>query len=307
MRGLNDFATPWALAALLAGAQVCAHAEVLTTTGGDVTGLSAGVGTRPFPSYYLLHGENEDLQLVPDPKGANRQVFKVTLRNRTNDMAQRTEIIPYDEYRREGKRWYAFSILFPDPWPSTYDLTVFQLHTSQSISGWKVSPPISVVAVGTNLELRTNSSHLRPTKANKIIPPSNYSNNVEKQAILLETVRPNTWYCGVVLVDWNINAGLGSTRFWLNNRLAYSSDHVANNYESEHDPELYKNAAGNSVEAGNYPKAGLYASGYMTPGVNSVSVHHGFVYVGDNLNPDGSQASEETMRGKMAQLTMCPQ
>lgn len=298
MHGLNIPSRPTMLATLLLGASLGANAGILTNTGGEITTVVAG---KNQSNRYAYDGVDGNLVLAADPAGTGKSVMRISLHDQTQGISQRTEVTPWGEYIRDGKRWYAFSVYFPN-WGSTLDLNVFQLHTSQSISGWHVSPPLALLASKGDLQLRTNSSHLRPSANGDRTVPSNDSKNLEQQIIRLQQIKPNAWYCGVVMVDWNVNAGQGATNFWLNNKLVYSSSNVANTYESQHDPVLYPSGGG--LELGNYPKAGLYAPGYMDP--DDATVYHGFVYIGTNANTDGTVTTDTDMRKLMAQKTMCP-
>ncbi|WP_084204929.1 polysaccharide lyase [Aromatoleum tolulyticum] len=228
-----------------------------------------------FASRYALQTSHpENLTWTPDPASSKRMVLKAIVRDTDQKVfgGLRTEIVPLNEYVREGVRWYAISVYFPEDWIfHPYPVIVGQLHTSQK--GRTLSPPLAFVVHGQNLDLELYANHRLVDDATQ---PSR--ENSARQLIRLASIMKESWYCFVVRADWSRRLGEGSIKIWMNGDKVYESYNLYNQYETW---------------LGNYPKAGLYVPGMM--GVKERMLLLDFIYLG----------GPRTGYQEMAALTPC--
>jgi len=200
-----------------------------------------------------------NLEFVPDPAGSGRTVLLA--RARDTDEKQlgsiRTEIIPQKEYQKEGIRFYAISFNFPADWEfKANPIVVGQLHTSQKAT--VVSPPVSFVAQGRNLDLELHFNHRSIAGSDAVT-----KQNSARQVIRLDRIRTGQWYCFVVRADWSWTPGGGALLIWMNGDRVYEAWNSYNSYDTW---------------LGNYPKVGLYAPGVL--GVSERKLYVDFIHVG---------------------------
>lgn len=270
------------LALLILSATTSLHAQVQTGLGGEVTTLapstypatpyvSAAIArnqsespNRFFGDFYTLNsGYTTNLQLVDDPAGAARKVFKLDLKydDPATAGAQRTEVTPNYEYVHEGKRWYAASLFIPGAWQDDtrpdHPVVVFQLHSAQGVVA--TSPPAAIVIDGPDLALETHTNYLGPGQATKT--------NMTTQRIALGPLAPHKgkWMCFVVSADWQSNVGVGNFTMWMDGVQVYQTANLYNSYQNT---------------LGNYPKVGIYQPGVMdnTNGVREL--YADFIFIG---------------------------
>lgn len=226
--------------------------------------------------YALSSGVKSNLELVPDPLGSGRQVFKYKVL-KTDPLyasGSRTEVSLKYEYIIEGVRWYAISMLFPADWVWNIEPTVVaQLHTSQKTL--TVPPPLALVASGQDLNLEAHYNY-RSTVAGALDPATRA--NSGEQLVRLGKIQRGKWYCFVMRADWSHKPGIGSIKVWMNGNVAYETKNAYNAYETW---------------LGNYPKVGLYLPGVMA--VPSRSLYSDFIHLG------GPNSTYE----QMAALTPC--
>ncbi|MES2260809.1 MAG: polysaccharide lyase [Pseudomonadota bacterium] len=281
---------------LLAAGLACAgagQAQVDLSRGGPISTLDANpkplqyvsqslarnlsAGTRYFDDLYALSSAtSSNLNLVPDPLGSNRQVFRMKLLKSDPlvNGGSRTEVTLKYEYVIEGVRWYAMSVLFPPDWQFNIEPSVVtQLHTSQKTT--VVPPPVSITATNNdlNLELYYNYRNMNGLGSD----PATRA-NTGQQTVRLGKFVTNKWYCFVFRVDWSYKPGTGSLSMWLNGNQMYDAKNAYNAYETW---------------LGNYPKVGVYQPGVMS--VPARSIYTDFIHVG------GIQSTYE----QMAALTPC--
>lgn len=254
----------------------CAVGIVSTPVLGQVDRTRGGTATpADFASRYVLQTAHpENLNWVRDPAGSDRRVLQAIVRDTDQKVfgGLRTEIVPLDEYVREGVRWYAISVYFPENWIfHPYPVIVGQLHTSQK--GLTLSPPLAFVVHGRNIDLELYANH---RLKNDTVPPSR--DNSARQLIRLAAIRKQSWYCFVVRADWSPRLGEGSVKVWMNGDKVYESYNLYNHYETW---------------LGNYPKAGLYVPGMM--GVKERMLFLDFINLG----------GPRTAYQEMAALTPC--
>lgn len=229
-----------------------ASAQVDRTRGGAVDEPS-------FDIRYSLQSANpNNLRWVTDPAGSRRTVLYATVRDNEPKVfgGRRTEIVPRQEFIREGVRWYAISAYIPSDWKNhPYPAIIGQLHTSQKTG--KVPPPVSFVIQGDNLDLDLYANHQSPDDGGAD------RNNSARQQIRLDKLQKSRWYCFVVRADWSPHPGSGSLKIWMNGEVVYDAANHYNAYETW---------------LGNYPKAGLYMPGMM--GVTERSLYIDFIHLG---------------------------
>lgn len=210
--------------------------------------------------YSIQSAKPENLEVIADPAGSSRIVMRAKV---AKDDAKvygglRTEVIPRDEYIKQGIRWYTFSFYLPATWQSDIQpMILAQLHTSQKTV--VLSPPVAWVLRGNKLELDFRANHRSVSGTTDL---ASMSNSVA-QTITLARVEKAKWYCFVVKADWATTPGNGSFNLWMNGEPVYTSDKLYNSYETW---------------LGNYPKIGIYAPGGMT--VPSQSVYMDFIHLG---------------------------
>lgn len=245
-----------------------AFAQVDYDHGGEVS-------RNKFSDRYTLHSADlQNLQWVKDPAGSERIVLSARIQNTDQKIygGIRTEISPRNEYIREGVRWYAFSVYFPQDWEfHSYPTVVAQLHTSQKNT--ILSPPVSFVANGDrlDLELNFNQRHI-------IDQDPATKNNSAHQRVKLEKIVRDKWNCFVIRADWSYMPGKGALRIWMNGENVYDASNSPNSYETW---------------LGNYPKVGLYSPGRMA--VKQRLIYMDFVHMG----------GPKTQFNDMAALTPC--
>lgn len=226
--------------------------------------------------YQLSSGLKTNLELVADPSGSARKVFKHKVL-KTDPLyagGSRTEVTLKYEYVIEGVRWYAVSVLFPADWQFNVEPTVIaQLHTSQK--SLTVPPPLALVVNNKDLNLEAHYNY-RSTVAGATDPATRA--NSGEQLVRLGKIVTNKWYCFVLRADWSHKPGIGSVKVWMNGNLAYETKNAYNAYQTW---------------LGNYPKVGLYLPGVMA--VPSRTLYSDFIHVG------GAASTYETM----AALTPC--
>lgn len=261
---------------LILGVAGSAAAQIDSARGGAVTTMAKNPTTytsiasllsynstasiRYFDDVYTLNaGTSDAVSLVADPSGKARKVFKMS-RLQSDPLwssTARTEIAAKNEYVIEGVRWYAISVFFPSDWVFNPSPTVVtQLHTSQKTL--VVSPPVSIVASGTNLSLELNYNYRALDGAD----PASKANSALK-SIRLGTIETAKWYCFVMRADWNNNPGKGNFSLWMNGDNVYTATNQSNDY---------------ITWLGNYPKAGAYMPGSMT--VPYRNIYTDFIWVG---------------------------
>src|SRR5574343_56862 len=239
-----------------------ADAQVDRSKGGPVS-------EADFSSRYTLQSARpENLSRVRDPAGSSRTVLRARVHETDEKVfgGRRTEIIPLNEYIREGVRWYAISAYFPHDWQfHAYPTIIGQLHTSQH----KVilSPPLAFVVNGRYLNLELYANH-RTLEGGESATRANSS----RQLIRLDRIETERWYCFVIRADWSSLPGQGNLKVWLNGDRVYEGENAYNAYESR---------------LGNYPKAGIYMTGMM--GVPERSLFFDFIHLG------GPRSSMEEM------------
>jgi hypothetical protein len=218
------------------------------------------IDEKRFEDRYTVQSANPaNLRFVTDPAGSDRTVMRMMISKNEPKVFNglRTEIVPRNEYVKEGVRWYALSFYVPAEWkedPSP--ILVAQLHTSQK--DVILSPPVALVIKGhrIDLELRANSRKIHgPDPARK--------ENSAAQTIRVSSLEKSKWYCFVVRADWSATEGSGSIKVWLDGDKVYEADHQYNSYETW---------------LGNYPKVGLYAPGGLT--VGSEQLYVDFIHLG---------------------------
>lgn len=260
----------------LCGVAASALAQIDGSRGGVVTSMAKNPATynsissllsynstasvRYFDDLYALNaGKTDAVTLVADPSGKSRKVFKMA-RLQSDPLwssTARTEVAAKNEYVIQGVRWYAISVFFPSDWLfSAAPTVVTQLHTSQKTIA--VSPPVSIVASGSNLSLELNYNH----RALDGSDPATKANSALK-SIRLGPIQTAKWYCFVFRADWNNNAGSGNFSFWMNGENVYNATNQSNAY---------------STWLGNYPKTGIYMPGSMT--VPYRNIYTDFIWLG---------------------------
>lgn len=228
-----------------------------------------------YKRYTLLSADPANLEMVPDPAGSGKTVLKARVRNTDEKIVGgiRTEIVPRDDYTREGLRWYAISVYFPGDWQfHPTPVVVGQLHTSQKKA--VLQPPVAFIAYGNDLNLELHFNHRAIDGGDDVTTKQNSA----AQAIRLDKIKTEQWYCFVMVVDWSHTPGKGAFRLWMNGDKVYESLKSANSYQSE---------------GGNYPKAGLYIPGTMM--APEQSIYLDFIHTG---GPKSGYA-------EMAALTPC--
>ena len=227
-----------------------------------------------YKRYTLLSADPANLEMVPDPAGSGKTVLMARVRNTDEKIGGgiRTEIVPLKEYTREGIRWYAISVYFPEDWQfHPTPAIVSQVHTSQKRT--VLQPPVAFVAYGNNLNLELHFNH-RPIEGADVTTKQNSA----AQTIRLDKIKTKQWYCFVMFADWSHSPGSGRFGVWMNGDKVYESVKSPNAYETW---------------LGNYPKAGLYLPGTMM--ASEQSIYLDFIHVG---GPKSSYA-------EMAALTPC--
>lgn len=231
-----------------------AFGQIDTRLGGKV------IFQQQFNERYAVNSANpENIEMVSDPAGSERTVLRMRVRDTDRKVygGIRTEISPQREYKREGIRWYAISVYFPKDWEfHPYPTIVGQLHTSQKTM--VVSPPVSLVVKGDNLDLELHSNTGDMEKGEVVT-----KENSTRQIIRLDKLKLEKWYCFVMRVDWSYMPGMGSFKLWMNGDKVYESVNTPNSYQTW---------------LGNYPKAGIYMPGMM--GVSERTVYIDFIHLG---------------------------
>ena len=255
----------------LLGAGLCAgqvFAQVDRSKGGAVS-------EAEFPHRYTLQSAKpENLTWVRDPAGSSRIVLQARVRESDEKVfgGRRTEIVPLNDYVREGVRWYAISAYFPADWQfHAYPTIIGQLHTSQHKA--ILSPPVAFVVNGRYLNLELYANH-RSVEGGESATRANSA----RQLIRLDRIETGRWYCFVIRADWSSSPGMGNLKVWLNGDRVYEGENAYNTYESR---------------LGNYPKAGIYMPGMM--GVPERLLYFDFIHLG------GPRSGME----EMAALTPC--
>ncbi|SCY76355.1 Polysaccharide lyase [Nitrosospira sp. Nl5] len=227
-----------------------------------------------YKRYNLQSADPANIELLPDPAGSGKTVLRARVRNTDEKIfgGFRTEIVPLKEFLREGVRWYALSVYFPENWQFHPSPTIIgQLHTSQKNKPF--SPPVALIAQGHDLNLELHFNH-----RNIEGPDAVTRENTVSQKVRLDKIRTQQWYCFVIRADWSHTPGSGSLSLWMNGDKAYESLKSPNAYQTQ---------------GGNYPKAGLYLPGSMM--VPERSIYLDFIHLG---GPKSSYA-------EMAALTPC--
>jgi hypothetical protein len=261
---------------LLAGVMGVASAQIDTSRGGVVTSMESNptsfnsiasllsynstTSTRYFSDVYTLNaGFTNEVQLVADPSGKPRKVFRLS-RLQTDPLyadTARSEVSAKNEYTILGVRWYAMSVYFPSDWIyHTSPTVVAQLHTSQKTL--TVSPPVEIVATGQVLTLDLNYNH----RALDGTDPATKANSAYK-TIRLGPLQTGKWYCFVFRADWNNNPGKGNLSVWMNGENLYTGSNTPNDYVTW---------------LGNYPKTGVYMPGSMQ--VPYRNIYTDFTWIG---------------------------
>lgn len=228
-----------------------------------------------YKRYALNSADPANIELVPDPAGSGRTVLMARVRNTDEKVfgGFRTEISPLKEYQREGVRWYAMSVYFPDNWEFNPAPTVVsQIHTSQKTA--VLSPPVSFVAIGDTLNLELSSNVRKIEGADAAT-----KENSTKNAFRLDKIKTKQWYCFVIRADWSHEPGKGALSIWVNGDKVYESLKSPNAYETW---------------LGNWPKTGLYMPGNKMA-VAERTIYADFIHLG---GPKSSYA-------EMAALTPC--
>jgi hypothetical protein len=245
-----------------------AAAQIDKFHGGPVS--ASGFSSR----YAIVSGNPANLRWVPDPAGSGRKVAELQVRNTDAKLmgGLRTEITLNNDYIREGVRWYALSVYFPEQWRiHPYPTVVAQLHTSQKTA--ILSPPVSFVVRGANIDLELNAN-FRPIDG----PDPATKANSAHQSIRLDTLKTERWYCFLVRADWSTKPGEGALRIWMNGDNVYEAKNLYNSYETW---------------LGNYARVGIYMPGMIS--VDNRLLYADFIHVG------GPKTSFE----EMAALTPC--
>jgi hypothetical protein len=221
---------------ILACSAMAAFAQIDRLLGGPVA-------SGNFSSRYTLVSSNSDnMRVVLDPTGSGRSVLELQVRDTDADVygGLRTELSTNRDYTREGVRWYAMSVYLPGSWQfHAYPTVVAQLHTSQKRT--ILSPPVSFVVRGRNLDLELYANHRSIDGPD----PAKRANSAH-QLIRLDRLKTQQWYCFVVKADWSRYTGQGSLRIWMNGDRVYDAANLSNSYETW---------------LGNYARVGVYMPG----------------------------------------------
>ena len=149
-----------------------------------------------YKRYILQSADPANIEILPDPAGSGKTVLMARIRNTDEKVfgGFRTEIVPQKEYRREGVRWYALSVYFPEDWQFHPSPTIVgQLHTSRTKA--VLQPPVALIASGNNLNLELHFNH-RAIEGDDATTKQNST----AQTIRLDKIKTGQWASGTALL-----------------------------------------------------------------------------------------------------------
>jgi MYXO-CTERM domain-containing protein len=164
------------------------------------------------------------IQIVTSPRRQGAYAARVEVRqgdDPINASGNRAELVWSKNPEQEGnERWYGWSTLWPDDYPSQ---KTWQLFVQWHHSGCCGSPPVELYVNGETMSLRLNAS----------------------QVVWNEPLVRGKWHDFVMHVKWSSDPKIGYVELWYDGKLALPKTYAPNMYAGEVNylkMGLYRNA-----------------------------------------------------------------